>query len=570
MGTFTNESKRSALLRWLPGLACFAPYPRDAWRGDLTAGFAVCIVMIPSVLAYAELVGVAPERGLYAALGAMAGFALFSTTRIVINGPDTTIALLAGSVIAPLAGGDPLRTASLAAALAMLTGGLLVLAARIHLGNAADLLAKPVLVGYANGAALILIASQLSAMLGVPLEGDAFFLRIWDALRAVPQAHATTLALGFALIALMLALRRWAPRSPGPLIACAVAFGAVATLDLDGRGVAMLRPLPEGLPTLALPAVMWSDLQRLAPGALALAFLIFAEGILLAQTLAAKRRETIDPDAELAALGAANLVSGLAGGFSVGASGSRSITADAAGARTQLTQWVALALLVAFVIYLAPVIGYLPRVALAAILIVAGIAMLDLAGTRVLRSMDVHAFRLSLAVTLGVLVIGVLPGVLLGIALALARALYDLARPRDALLRRQAADGRFHDLDEDEPGETPPGVIVYRLYAPLLFANARHVADRLRALVADADPPAHLLVLDLQAVTHIDVTAAEVLLELYDELERSGVDVRFARANRPLREQLTAWLGNHRLGTERFFPAASAAVDDWLAHRTKL
>jgi SulP family sulfate permease len=204
--------------------------------------------------------------------------------------------------------------------------------------------------------------------------------------------------------------------------------------------------------------------------------------------------------------------------------------------------------------------------ALAAILIAAGVALIDSVGTRALWRMERRSFAMSIAVTLGVLIVGVLPGVLLGLALALARALIDLARPRDALLRRQSSDGRFHDLDEDEAGEAPPQVIVYRLYAPLVFANARHVADRLRALIALSSPPVRLVVLDLQAVTHVDVTAVEILRELYDELEGKGIDVRVARANRPLREQLNRWLGDHRLGHERFFPAASAAVDDWLAH----
>jgi SulP family sulfate permease len=422
-----------------------------------------------------------------------------------------------------------------------------------------------VLVGYANGAALILIASQLPALLGVRLEHDEFFLRLWEAAHALPRAHAPTLALGAALLALLVALRRYVPRAPAALVACVVAGLAAGTLGLGAAGVAMLKPLPEGLPVPAVPAISFADLRHLVPGALALAFLIFAEGVLLAQVLAAKRDEAIDADGELRALGIANVAAGFLGGFNVGASGSRSFTADAAGARTQVTQWVTVALLVAFMLWLSPVIGWLPRVALAAILIGAGIALVDIVGTRELWRMERRSFAMSVAVTLGVLVVGVLPGVLLGIAIALARALLDLARPRDALLRRQSSDGRFHDLDDDEPGDAPPGILVYRLYAPLVFANARHVAERLRALVASSSPPVRLVVLDLQAVTHVDVTAVEILRELYDELEGKGIDVRIARANRPLREQLNRWLGDHRLGHERFFPAASAAVDDWLA-----
>ena len=183
--------------------------------------------------------------------------------------------------------------------------------------------------------------------------------------------------------------------------------------------------------------------------------------------------------------------------------------------------------------------------------------------------MDRHAFWLANLVTLGVVLLGVLPGMLIGVALAFAEVLVEVARPRDAVLRRNPGDGRFHDLDEDVPGESPPGVVVYRLYAPLVFANARHVADRLRTLAATADPPARLVVLDMQAVWEIDVTAAHTLAELYDEFERQGIDVRFARANRPLREQMGRMLADHRASRERFFPSASSAVDDFLASAAK-
>jgi SulP family sulfate permease len=308
-----------------------------------------------------------------------------------------------------------------------------------------------------------------------------------------------------------------------------------------------------------------SDVSSLAPGAIALALLVFAEGVLLARTLASKRFEAVDPDQELTALGAANVAAGLVSGLPVGASTSRSVTADATGTRTQLTQWIAAAMLAAFVLFLAPALSALPRVALAAILVAAGVRLFDANELRSLYGLDHRAFGLALAVTLGVLLLGVLPGVLLGVVLSLARLLIEVARPRDAVLRRLPTDRRFHDLDDDEGGETTPGVLVYRLYAPLIFANARHVTDRLRGLVAAANPPVRCLVIDLQAVTHVDVTALRALRDLHDELEGGGVDVRFARANRPLREQLTRWMGDHRLGAERFFPSASAAVDDFLA-----
>lgn len=560
------SSRHGILERWLPGLAQVVHYPRGALRGDVLGALSVTVVMIPSVLAYAELAGLPPQAGLYAALAAMIAFPLFTSTRRVIIGPDTTIALLAGSVIAPLALGDPGRAAALAAALALMTGLLLVVAGRIRLGNVADLLSNPVLVGYAAGAALILVGTQLPALLGVPLPRDAFFYRVYDAALALPRANPYTLALGIALLAVIILLGRLAPRVPAALVACVLAIAGSLLFGLAARGVVHLAPLASTLPKPSVPEFGLRDLQALAPGAIALALLIFAEGILMARTLAAKNREAIDADRELTALGAGNLAAGAFSGFPVGSSTSRSVTADANGVQTQLAQWIAAALLVAFLLFLAPALDALPRVALSAILIAAAVRLIEIGEWRTLWRLDRRAFGLAAAVVGGVVLLGVLPGVLLGIALSLARVLVEVARPRDAILRRLPTDRRYHDLEDDEEGTVAPGVLVYRLYAPLLFANARHVADRVRALAAEAGEPLRCVVLDLQAVSYIDVTALAILRGLHEEFESAGVDVRFARANRPLREQLTRWIGgDHGLARERFFPSASAAVDDFVA-----
>jgi SulP family sulfate permease len=564
------SARHPAIARWLPGVAQLLAYPRGAFRGDLVGGVSVCVVMIPSVLAYAELAGLRPQSGLYAALGAMIVYALFTSTRRVIVGPDTTIALLAGSIVIPLSAGDPARAADLAALLALMTGLLLVIAGRVGFGDVADLLSTPVLVGYAAGAALLLVGTQLPVLLGVTVARDPFFLRVFDVATAVPDANVATATLGLGLIALILLIGHYAPRSPAALVACVVAIAASLALDLAARGVVHLSPIASTLPVPSLPAFTLRDVQALAPGAIALALLVFAEGILIARTLAAKRREAVDADRELVALGAANAAAGFVSGFVVGSSTSRSLTADATGAQTQLAQWIAAIVLVLFVVFVAPAVALLPRVALSAILIAAGLRLIDLVEWRTLLRLDPRAFALALGVALSVLVLGVLPGVLIGVAFSLARILLEVARPRDAVLRRLATDRRFHDLADDEGGSLTPAVVVYRLYAPMLFANARYVAERLQALVATAKPPTRCIVLDMQAVSHIDVTALQVLRELHAELESRGIDVRFARANRPLREQLARWIGHEQLGRERFFPSASAAVDDFLAsHPTR-
>ncbi|MEP7182646.1 MAG: SulP family inorganic anion transporter [Betaproteobacteria bacterium] len=563
----TRLQPAGGLSRWLPGLALLVRYPKDALRGDTVAGLSAFLVMIPSVLAYSELIGVPPVTGLYAALGAMIGYALFSRGVPVIAGPDATTALLAAAVVAPLAAGDPARTAALAAALPLVAGVMLVIASRLQVGDIADLLSKPVLVGFLNGAALILIGTQLGKILGVQLTRDQFFLRVAEAIGKLPSAHLPTLALGVALVALVFALKRFLPLVPGSLAVCVVAIGLVFALDLPAQGVELLGDVPQGLPVPHLPAVGFRDLIELVPGALATATLIFAEGILLARAIAARHRQEIDSNSELEALGTANIAAGIVGGFAVCGSTSRTMIAAATGGRTQLAQWIAAALLVLFMLVLAPLLKWLPIVALAALLIYVGMTMIDWDGADLLRRLEPRAFRLSLGVTLGVLVLGMLPGILVGVALSVLRLLIDTARPRDAVLRRLAPDHRYHDLDADQPGEAPPGVLIYRLYAPLIFANARYVTGRVKRLVASAATPVRCVVFDLQAVTHMDITAMEVFDELLDELTAAKIDIRFAHANRPLREQLMRLGLTTHIGEDRFFHAAWEAVGDWAKAR---
>ena len=563
MEGYRPRPRPAGLARWLPGLAVFRDYPRDALRGDLVAGLSAFLVMIPSVLAYSELVGVPAALGLYSAIGAMVGYALFSRGTPVVAGPDATTALLAAAVVAPLAGGDPARTLALATALPFVVGAILFVASRMKVGDLADLLSKPVLVGYLNGSALILVGTQVGKLIGVPLVNDSFFPRVAEAASRLPATHLPTLALGLAFIGLLYVLKRYAPAVPGSLAVCVVGIVVAWAFDLAQYRVALLGDMPQGLPSPRLPAVSAQDVLDLAPGALALATLIFAEGILLARAVAANLRQDIHANGELAALGTANLGAGLLGGYTVGSSGSRTLTVAAYGGRTQVAQWTAAALLLLFVLVLAPLLKWLPIVALAALLVYTGFALFDWQENLRLKRLEPHAFRLSLGVSLGVLLFGVLPGILVGVALSVLALLMSTARPRDAVLRRAPPDHRFHDIDEAGVGESPPGVVVYRVYAPLVFANARHVAGRVRGLMRGANGSMRCIVFDMQAVTMMDITAMEVLDELFDELGEAGIDFRFSHTNRPLREQLMRLGLTTHVGADRFFHAAWEAVEDF-------
>lgn len=555
-----NDDPAAPRFRWLPLLQLLRNYPRAWLSRDVLAGLSTCIVMIPSVLAYAELVHLPAVTGLYAALAACVGYALFASSRQVIAGPDAAIGLLAGSVILPLAGGDPARTALLAAELALLSGTVLLFAARLRLGTVADLLSRPMLVGYLNGASLLLLASQLGKLFGVTTEGDAFFPLVISLVTQLPHTHLPTLVLGMGLLALLwLLVWRW-PHIPGALAACAVAIALTVALDLQQYGIALVGEVPKGLPHPTLFAVRLSDITALAPAALALAFLTFSDGLLLAQTFAEKHQHAINPNQELVALGAANILAALWQGFAVSASQTRTAIADASGARSQVAQLVAALGLLLFLLFLTGVIAHLPTAALGAILVVTAVGMLEAASLLRMLRIDRVEFGIAMGVTVAILVAGVVPGIILGMLVSLIAVLVEISRPGGAVLRRLPQDGKFHDCKDEDEGERIPGLLVYRPYAPLIFANARHVLARIATLVDQAGADLKWLVIDAQAITDIDITAGERLAQLQHELLARGIQLKFADCPRPLREQLIKLHQLGLLGPQEFFVSVGKAV----------
>ena len=565
--TKAETAKPSGASRWkevLPVARLVRGLRGDSVRGDILGGLSACVVMIPAVIAYADLIGLSPVHGLYAALAGMLGYAAFASSRQVIAGPDAAITLLVASAVGPLAGGDPARTALLCAATALIGGAIMLIAARLRLGRVADFLSKPVLVGYMSGAALILVSMQMGKLFGLRLGQRDFFPLLAELAGRLRETHLPTLLLGTGFLALLALLRAVAPRLPGALVVFALAIAVSAAFGLERLGIAVVGDVPGGLPRPAFPSLSLADLRDLFPGAIGLALLTFPDGILLARAFAEKHGYDVRPDAELRALAAANVAAGLFQGFPVGASQSRTTVNDAAGGRSQRASLVAAAALVAFLLLLTPVLRLVPVVALGAIVIFAGVQLLDPGEFSRLYRVSRVSFVNALLVALGVLVVGVVPGIVIGVMLSLLLLLGRLAQPIDAVLQRVPGTDSFHDLGDSAATETVPGLIAYRFYAPIVFANADHFKERIRHLVAACPKPPRWVLVDIQAVTHIDVTAAEMLVRLGAELGARGIALKFARANRPLREQLVRLgLGEH-LHETTVFPSVHAAIGVFL------
>ncbi len=554
--------KDRSLARLVPGLALFRGVTPALLRTELVVAVTVFAVLVPSAMAFGDLAGVTPVAGLYVALGAMVMYALFGSSKLVVMGPEATSAIVMASAVAPLAAGDPVRYAALAAMTAILVGVLALLARAARLGFITDFLSKPILVGYILGATLIVIGSQLGKMFGIKLESDEFFQQVAELIRRLDETHLLTFALGILFVVALIIMRRINRALPGPLIVVVVAILLSAAFDLQTRGVAIVGPVPAGLPQFAIPAVGLADILALLPAALALTILIYADEVLTARVFAARNGQKIDANQEFVAIGMANIGAGLLTGFPAALSASRTAVSDQMGGKSQWVGLIAAALTIIFLLFLTPLLAPLPTVALGAIIIVASLGLIDLAAFRFLRRVRISEFWLAVVTALGVLTVGVLQGILVAVALSLINVIYHISRPHDALLDGVDASGGtvYRGVADKTTTLTEPGLIVYRFDAPLVFANAAFFTERLEALVANAGAGLKCVILDAEPISDFDSTAAEALENLDVNLERLGIELWIARPNKPLRDLFQVTGLTKRLGQDNLYPSVRAAV----------
>jgi SulP family sulfate permease len=552
---------------WLPGLRVLIAYDRSCWRHDLTAGLVVTLVLIPSAIAYADLAKCPPIAGLYAALGGMVVYAFLTSSRHVIVGPDAAVAILVGAAVGPLSNGDAGQAVVLSTWLALLVAAILLLAGWLRLGGIADLLSSPVMLGFMNGAAVVIIISQLGKLCGIPLHQDNSLQRVVEWGSRLEETKWLTLTYGLAGIGVLAALRWWRPWVPGTIVVFALALVAGRCFDFADMEVAVIGAVDTHIPTPVPPELSLTDVGRLVTAALGLALLIFPEGILLGRAMANHHKYDINPDRELVALGAANLAAGLFRSFAVGGSQSRTLLNSATGGRSQMVSLVAAVLLVGFMYFLASWIATLPTVAIASILIFTGITLIDIGGLRRLYQRHRQSAWVALLTSVGVVVIGVLPGILVGVVLSLLKVLSQVVRPQDALLGRLPGTQALHDLGDDEAAQTIPGLVVYRFYGPLVFANVRFFIERLEHFIARETHPVQQVIVDARAIPEIDVTAAEQLRAFVGRLRERGISLVIAKAHLPLREAAIRLGLGDALSAENYFPKLSEAVTAYEQHK---
>lgn len=566
----TPSPRGSVMARIAPGAAALLAYRRDDLRHDLLAGLSVAAVAVPVGVAYAQLAGFSPVVGLYASILPLVAYALFGTSRQLIVGPDAATCALIAAAVAPLAGGDAQRYLSLSVALAALAGVFCIAASFLRLGALADFLSRPILIGFLNGISLHILVGQADKLFGFATESPPGIVPSLVALvEGIGQTHGPTLAVGLGAFAVLLASKRVLPRLPAPLVALVAAAVVVALLGLDEKGVAVVGAVPAGLPSLHLPRFPLDLLDDLVGAAAGIALVSFSSMMLTSRSFAAKNRYTVDADREFAALGAANLAASLSQGFAISGADSRTAVADAAGGRTQVTGLVAAATLAVVLLFLTEPLRYVPIAALGAVLVMASLSLLDLAGLRRLLRLSRVEFALSLLATLGVIWVGAVQAILVAVVLALLRFVQITSRPPVEVLGEVDGMPGLHAVARHPGARTDPGLLLFRFDGPLVFFNAPYFRQQAQAAIAEAGPGLKWFVLDALPLTQVDVTGLYELEDLLQTLRERGAELVLAGRLTEVRQRRRALgmaEGDERV---RHYPTLRQALRAYRAERAR-
>ena len=560
----TPPAQPEGLERWAPGVGAARRYRRDWLRSDLVAGIVLAAILVPQGMAYAELAGLPAVNGLYTTMACLVGYAIFGPSRILVLGPDSSLGPLIFAAIVPLAvTNDPAELVVLAGMLALIVAAIEIGLGLGKLGFVADLLSKEVQVGYMVGLGITIIVGQLPKLFGFSTDANGFIHEIRAFIDGLDARNRDTLIVGCASLALLLILPRFTRRLPAVLITVVLSTLAVSLFDLTSHGVATVGSLPQGLPRPQIPTVNLTDFGALLAAAFGITLVSLADTIATSTSFAARRGDEVNASQEMIGIGAANAFAGLFQGFPISTSGSRTAVAEQSGAKSQLTGVIGAAVVAIMLLFLPDLLADLPQSALAAIVIGAALSLMDFATVARFLRLRKSAFALSLTAALGVILFGVLEGILIAVGLSVLLFFKRNWWPSGAVLGRDPTLGSWHDVADYPRAAEVPDVVVFRWEAPLFFANAGIFQTEVRRLIRNSQ--AHWVVLQCEAITDIDVTAADMLERLDNELNRLGVHLVFVELRSRLRDLVANYGLLETLDEEHFYDsvdAALAAIDD--------
>jgi high affinity sulfate transporter 1 len=558
---FQRPDRKPVIQRLIPVSEHMPGYGRRTFRRDALAGLTVAALALPSGMAYAELAGLSPAAGLYALLLPTVVYTFLGSSRQVIVGPEGSIAALVATAVIPLASADPARYASLAALLALMVGGIYLLARLVKLGWVADYFSRAVLVGYIHGVAVFLIIGQLGKLFGLDIAATDPIPQLVEFFREVSGMSTATLIVSIACLGSLLVLRLLAPKIPGPLIVVILAIAASAVLGLQDDGVSIVGPIPAGLPSFALPSMHVRDIVSLLPAALGIFFVGFSDAILTARSFAGKHGQHIRADQELFAFGFANIAAGITQSFSVGASGSRTAVNDQMGGRTQISGLVGAGAIALVLLFLTAPVQYLPKATLGAVIVGASVGLIEPAEWRTLARTHRVEVVIAAITMIGVVAVGVLQALVVAVALSIVDVVRRSATPHDAVLGWVERLGRYADVRLHPSARVVPGVLVYRLDDRLFFANAGYVRGRITEAIVGSPTDVRWLVFDAEALTYIDASGVAALEQVNETLRTGGITFVLARLKGPMRDEFGATGLTDSIGDDRFFATVREAVD---------
>jgi high affinity sulfate transporter 1 len=547
--------------RWVPGVHVARTYERQWLRPDLVAGVVLAAILVPQGMAYAELAGLPPVTGLYTTIACLVAYAVFGPSRVLVLGPDSSVSPLIFAAIIPLlAGGDTATAIALAGMLALFVGLIEIGLGLGKLGFVADLLSKEVQVGYMNGLGITIVVGQLPKLFGFSTDASGFIAEVRAFFRGLDKTSATTLAVGAACLVVLLVLPRFTRRLPAVLVAVVGATLVSAALELAQHGVKTVGALPQGVPRPSLPWTSIHDVGPLLIAAVGITLVSLTDTIATSTSFAARRGDEVAPDQEMMGVGAANLAAGLFQGFAISVSGSRTAVAEQSGAKSQVTGLVGAGLVAVLLLFLNSLLADLPQTTLAAVVIVAALSLMDFAILGRYYRVRKSALALSLVATGGVVLFGVLWGIAVAVILAILLFFRRSWWPHGSVLGRVEGVSGWHSVDTYPEAGSPPGIVVFRWEAPLFFANAGRFRTQIRHLVRDERPS--WIVLQCEAITDIDVTAADMLERLDKELNATGVHLAFAELRSRLQDLTLDYGLFETLDRDHFYPTLEAAIDE--------
>jgi high affinity sulfate transporter 1 len=559
-------SADSGWKRWIPGLQTLSNYKLSWLTNDLAAGLVLTTMLIPVGIAYAEASGVPGICGLYATIVPLLAYALFGPSRIMVLGPDSSLAAIILAVLLPLSVNDPSKAVALAGMMAIVSGIVCILAGVFRFGFITELLSKPIRYGYMNGIALTVLLSQLPKMFGFSIESSGPLLNIYHIGASIWEGKTNTTAfiIGISTLVIIMFLKRY-KRVPGILIAVVGATFATGFFGLNQMyGVKVLGSLPQGLPSFVFPLINLNDLQAVIIGGCTVALVAFADTSVLSRIYAAKTKSYVDPNQEMIGLGAANLAAGFFQGFPISSSSSRTPVAEASGSKTQLTGVVGALSVALLLLFGGDLLKNLPTSALAAVVISSAIGLFEIGDLQRIFRIQQWEFWLSIVCFLGVAVLGAIPGIGLAIVLAVIEFLWDGWRPHYTILGRVEGIRGFHDIKRYPDALLMPGLVLFRWDAPLFFANAELFHEQVLKAVSDNPTTVKRIIITAEPVTSVDITSADVLTELKKTLEASQIELHFAEMKDPVKDKLKQFELLPILGSDIFYPTIGAAVDNYI------